>query len=141
MDGPIARRGLTLAEILIAIGLFAAVTLALGSLVISGLKLNRQGGEMSLATEFGREFLETVKQRGYPMISNGTFDGRLATPTPPVVATGFPPAPYPFPISPSNSKYRLVVVAGDFSPGVKSVQVDVWYAARSKIRLYTLVHQ
>lgn len=139
MDGSIIRRGLTLAEVLVAIGLFAAVALALGSLVISGLKLNRQGGDMSLATEFGREFLETVKQRGYPMISNGTFDGRLPTPPPPIVATGFPPAPYPFPAS--NPKYRLVVVGGDFSPGVKSVQVDVWYSPRSRVRLYTLVHQ
>ena len=135
MDGTL-KRGLSLAEVVLSLGLFTMVVLGFISLITAGLRLNLQGDQMSSATQSGRTLMETVKQRGYDRISPGTYDGRLSSPPPPNATTGFPPSPYP-----TSGVYQIVVTAADYAAGIRSVKVDVYWGPRSKVSLFTLVHQ
>jgi Tfp pilus assembly protein PilV len=123
---------LSLAEVLVALGLFAMIALGIVAVVLSNLRLNRQGDKMTLATQMARTLLETTKSRTYANITVGTYDG--STPANPT--TGFPPPPYP-----GNAEFRMKVVAADYSPAARSVQVDVSWGTPASVRLYTLVHQ
>lgn len=104
--------------------------------VLSNMKLNRQGDDLSAATQLARAVLENTRSRTYANITVGTFDGTLSVPTPPNATTGFPPSPYP-----GTGKFKMRVVSTDFAPAARSVQVDVFWGARSNIRLFTLIHQ
>lgn len=132
MDGSLTRSGFSLAEVLVALGLFAVIALGIVAVVLSNLRLNRQGDKLTLATQMARTLLETTKSRTYANITVGTWDGT----TPANPTTGFPPAPYP-----GSGDYRIQVVAADYSPATRSVQVDVSWGTQAKVRLYTLVHQ
>lgn len=142
MDGPIARPvgkrivGLTVAEVLLALGLFTIVVLGFSVVILSGMRLNLQGDKMSQGTQIARSVMENAKKKGYANIATGLFDGRLATPTAPDVATGFPPSPYP-----KQGDYQVVVQVSDISPSSRSVKVDVYWSAVSKVTLYSMVHQ
>lgn len=130
------KLGLTLAEVLLAFGLFTVVILGFSVVILSGMRLNLQGDKMSQGTQIARTVMENAKKKGYANIATGLYDGRLATPTPPDASTGFPPSPYP-----KQGDYQIVVQVIDYSPTVRSVKVDVYWSAASKVSLYSLVHQ
>lgn len=134
MDGALTRRGLSLAELILALGLFVTAALLVFSLLFSSLKMNRQGEQITEGTQLARQLLETVKQKGYSQIAVGTYDGRLGTPVD--AATGFPPAPYP-----TRGRYQFQVQARQVTVGVVSVQVEVYWASGGPLRFYTLIHQ
>jgi hypothetical protein len=112
--------------------------MGLASVFLSGLKMVDASTSLTGATNVGRELLETVKQRGYSSTAVGTFDGRLATP--PDLATGFPMAPYPK-TTVDDHEYALVVRCSDFSPTIRSIEVDVYWDRDSKTTFSTMVHQ
>ena len=85
--------GLSLLEILIAIGLVAFALLTLMGVYISNLKLVDQSSHISDATEVGREMLERIKEVEYADLppAPSLFDGGAGMPQ----VGGFPPEPYP----------------------------------------------
>lgn len=131
-------RGLTLLETLIAMVVLTVAILGLAGVFISGLRLVDASANLTGATNVAREFLETVKERGYSSTSVGTFDGR--TPDPANTTTTFPPAPYPT-TSVGRQTFTLVVRCLEFSPTIRSVQVDVYWDQDSKASFATMVHQ
>ena len=131
-------RGVTLVEIILAIGVLAVAILGLATVFISGLKLVEASANLTSATNVGREFLETVKEHGYSGTRAGTFDGR--TPTPPDARSGFPPAPYPK-TTVDQHEYTLVVRCRDYSPTIRTIEVDVYWDRDSKTSFSTMVHQ
>jgi hypothetical protein len=78
---------------------------------------------VTLATEIGREFMETVKTRGHALITAGVYDGKI--PTAPDATTGFPPAPYPTPPPVNGREFVLWVEAQPVTPEIMSVEVRV----------------
>lgn len=131
-------KGVTLIEVLIAMIVLAVAILGLAAVFISGLKIIDASSSLTGATNVGREFLETVKQGTYASTSVGQFDGR--TPAPPDAATNFPPPPYPT-TTVDDHTYTLVVRCQDYSPTLRTVEVDVYWDRDSKATFRTMVHQ
>lgn len=119
-------------------GILTVALLGLLGVFISGLKMVQASAGVTAATNIGREFLETVKMRGYGATTVGVFDGRI--PTPPDSLSNFPFAPYPVATIDSQS-YPLVVRCSDYTPTIRSVSVDVYWRPESKTTLRTLIHQ
>ncbi|MGE0490199.1 MAG: prepilin-type N-terminal cleavage/methylation domain-containing protein [Vulcanimicrobiota bacterium] len=138
MDGALNRRGFTLFEIMIAVGLLAVVVVVLVGVFLSGVKLARESTAVTAATELGRQFLETVEQGGYDQMAVGTFDGSV--PNLPDAATGFPPAPYPG-ASQDREQFVLKVTCADHTTNTRSVEVEVSWRNDRRVRFKTLVHQ
>ncbi len=132
------QQGLTLFETMIAMAVLTVAILGLAGVFISGLRLVDASANLSGATNVAREFLETVKERGYSSTSVGQFDGR--TPDAVNAATRFPPAPYPK-TSVGRQTFTFVVRCQDFSPTIRSIQVDVYWDKDSKKSITTMVHQ
>ncbi len=118
-----SRRALTLLEVMLAIGILAVAVLSLVEVFVSGLRASAQSLRVTLASEIGREFMETVRKKGYPFVTPGTFNGDL--PTPPDATTLFPPAPYPTPTI-NGAKFVLRVRSATVNPEVVSVEVEVF---------------
>ncbi len=132
------RRGVTLLEIMLAVGIVAVAILALQAVFLNGLRQMAEAARITAATDVGRSFMESVKKAGYSTTAVGTFDGSV--PDTPDAATGFPPPPYPK--APLNGQeFYLVVSCADYAPGLRSVRVDVHWTKQRKIRLMTLVRQ
>ncbi len=102
------------------------------------MKLLRSSNQVTAATDIARELIENVRANGYALITPGTYDGRLAVPTPPDPTTNFPPAPYPETFR--NGERYLVVVEADpagLPPNTISVKVDVYWSDNGKATLQT----
>ncbi len=131
-----SRRGLALAEVVLAVGILAVAVLSLVLVFTKGMTFLLQSNQVAGATDVGREFLEVVRSNGYAFVSPGTYDGRI--PTAQNGGTGFPPAPYPVGAR-SDQNYTLVVQAdtAGMPPNTIAVKVDVYWNARGKVSLQT----
>ena len=116
----------------------AVAILGLAAVFLSGLKMIGASSQLTGATNVGREFLETVKQGTYASTKVGQFDG--GKPDAADAATGFPPAPYPTTMV-DEHQYTLVVRCQDYSPTIRSIEVDVYWDRDSKATFRTMVHQ
>lgn len=127
-------RGLTLLEVMLAIGVVAVAILGLLGLFGSGLRLLRNSNQMSQANEIANEVLEESRSLGDIPVGV-SFDG--AANQPPDAATGFPPAPYPS-LSVDGQRYDIKVTTAADPAGV-AVLVEVAWAAQSRVRLESLL--
>lgn len=134
------QRGVTLIEIVLALGILAVALLSLIAVFVSGLKLADSSDQVTTASTIGQEFLELTKVRGYDQLAVGTFDGRTGDAQDP--ATGFPASPYPL-VRRENRDFTLVVECADVGSTVRSVKVDVYWDVKSggKVTFYTRVHR
>lgn len=114
-----------------ALGVISFALLTMLGVCIQGVQLMGRGERITVATEVGRRFLETVRAGGYGSIPAGnvTFDGRVPTP---VTSTQFPPLPYP-----SEDNCRVLVHCEQLDAELKSVAVSVYYDGDSHITLQT----
>lgn len=128
-------RALSLAEVIIAVGVLAIAILAITGMFTRGFIMLGQSRQVTEATNAGQALLETMTARDPAEISEGVFDGRI--PTPPNSDIGFPPAPYPR----TEQGYPMVVRASRTGapPGTVSVIVEVHYSQNSKVTLATYV--
>lgn len=140
LDGALKRgtRGLTLAELILALGILSVVALSLLAAFLAGTQLLSESNNITAATEVGREFLEQVRADGYEATAVGRFDGRI--PNPRDGATQFPPSPYPMAIS-NDIRYTLLVSCEQYSPTTRLVRVESIWGADRRINLTTMVHQ
>lgn len=125
------RRGLTLMEILIALGLVAFALLTMVGVCIRGTHLMTRGERITIATDVGREVLESLKQQGYAALpaADSLFDGRVPDPAD---ASGFPGPPYP-----SSRSCNLVIRTEKLDTELKSVTVTVYYDGTSHVEFQT----
>lgn len=128
------KRGFSLLEILIGMGLISVGLLTLIGVYTQGLRLLNRGQEMTLASEVGREFLMQVEAQGYAVIpaEATVFDGRI--PDPKDEETGFPPFPYP---ETTDQTMKLEVSTFPVGELVQSVTVKVFYDEQSYIKFQT----
>ena len=131
-------RGVTVIEILLALGILSIALLSLLATFTSGLKLSQVSNEVTTATTVGQEFLELAKVRGYAQTAVGTFDGRVPDTS---AGVGFPYSPYPA-VTRDGRTYTLVVSCSDVSATIRDIKVDVYWdnEATGKVSFYTRVH-
>lgn len=134
------QKGVTLIEVMLALGILAVALLSLIAVFTSGLKLARASDQVTTASTVGQEFLELVKGKGYTQTAVGTYDGRVSTPQD--TATGFPFAPYPS-VKRESGDYTLVVDCQDVTSTIRGVKVEVYWDTQKggKVTFYTQVHQ
>lgn len=139
-SAPLGARssGLTLLEVVIAFSLVTLAILALLAIFTSGLRLMRQSTNLTMATDVGREFLESVKHDGYSALTVGRFDGRI--PDSPNSFSLFPQAPYPH-TQRGNQGYFLVVEVTQATDHSRLVKVQVVWDEQSRAELATMVYK
>lgn len=120
------KRGFSLLEVMLTVGLLALVVVGLLVVFEGGLKLLEQAEQTETASSIARQELEQIKLGA---TVDGFFDG--ATPTPPI--NGFPPAPYPAVVR--NRSYHLVVRATSTSSRLRRIDVEVHDGARTVITM------
>lgn len=132
------RKGLTLAEVIVALGILTAAVLAIIAGFIGALELNARSLEMAVATQVARDFLERVKEQGYEVVPEGTFefDGRANQPP---NAQGFPPAPYPS-IVENERTHFLKVKVDTKGASLKVVVVEVEWTEKRRVTLETYLY-
>ncbi len=131
-----ARRlaGLSLLEVVIALGLLGVALLSILAVFVSGLRLQSQAEQVTEATQLARELLEEIKASPASVPNSGQFDGRIPDPR----SGAFPPDPYPG-VTTSGGEFRLVVELSEKSPELLSVTVEVWWGEGQKVTLQTYV--
>ena len=131
-DGPVWRRhpedgellsvgkkriGVSLLEVLLALGILSVALLGIMGVYTIGLK--QSVAEQSFqASEMGSELLERVGEMGFDDLpdTDVVFDGRRGDPA----VDGFPPAPYP-----TRNNLQAEVYVDQMGPTLKSVCVKV----------------
>ena len=111
--------GLTLAEVIIAVGLIGFVTLGLIGTIVGGLKLMSRSETRTAASNLGAGVIEAISDNGgFHSIPDSilTFDGK--TPDPQI--DEFPPAPYP-----GDDRFTTTVRCRVVTPKTRAVQVEV----------------
>lgn len=70
-----ARKGLTLLEVILALGLLAVVVLAFTSLQVASLRAGQQGRELQAVVREMENFMERLRQdpQGIPALCNGAL--------------------------------------------------------------------
>jgi hypothetical protein len=128
-------RALTIAEVVLAIGLTAGVLILTAVVMASGLRWLDQTRQTTVAQAAARDLLERVKEEGVSGLpADATYDGRV-----PTARTGtFPPPPYPG--FSSDQTYHLLVSLSTVKPGLRSIQVDVLWGHNHKVRFETFLH-
>ena len=135
------RRGMSLIEVLLALGTLAVGILALVSVFIQGLKLTTLTSDVAAATEVGQEVMERIRLRqrdlGFSSIPNGTyqFSGWSGD----AAVNGFPPAPYGR-VARNHGEYTVVVKGAQPSAFLKTIEVEVFWKPAKKIHLETHLH-
>jgi len=127
---PLKKRGLSLMEVMIALGIVAFALVTMIGVYISSIRLMTRGEEMTKASEIAQTSLEQAKLLGYGNVPEveTTFDGRVPNPQ----VAGFPPPPYP-----ALDNYDIVFKTDKLEDGLKSVTVKVFYDKRSHVTLQT----
>ncbi|MBI3924008.1 MAG: hypothetical protein HY319_00555 [Armatimonadetes bacterium] len=133
-----SRRGLTLLEIMIALGITSFTLLTMIGVYASGLHLMARSKGITTGTELGREVLEMAREQGFTSVpaEEVTYDGRV--PDPGHAFLGFPPEPYPA-ATVDGKTYPMVVKVSPVSDQLKSITVQVYYDGGSKVTLQTLL--
>lgn len=127
-----ARKGLTLAEILMAVGLLSMVLILLVGVFIGGLQLMQSSEVHTAASSIGREVMETIEDEGgfacLPLDSS-SFNGA----NPDATVDGFPPEPYPT-ASRGGRDFVLRVETQNLSARMTAVLVTVsWDGGRIQL--------
>lgn len=132
------RRALTLAEVILALGILTSAILAIVAAFIGALELNSRSVEIAVATQVGRDFLERVKEQGYDVVPEGTFvfSGSDNNPR---TAQGFPPDPYPS-IRANDRDHTLLVRVGTKGATLKVVTVEVSWGNKGQVVLETYLY-
>lgn len=127
------RSGLTLAELVLALGLTVAVLISVAVVMSRGLSWLRQTRHRTVAQSAARDVLERVRLAGPAALPpDGVFDGKIPTPR----VGSFPPDPY-FSIVESERLYTIRVAVSTVRPGLRSVQVDVSWGGKATVSLET----
>ncbi len=119
-----------------ALGIIGMAILALLGAFIAGNRLMANSGNISTATEIGRDFLESVKTAGIEQTVPGVFSGLEGDA--PDVSVGFPAAPYPSKKL-NGTTYHLVVNCQDFGTDGRLIAVDIHWSESSKVSLGTVI--
>lgn len=137
-------RGLTLLEVMLALGVVAVAMLALAAVFISGLDLIARSKEIAVATELGREVVEqtklNVRQLGFDFIPPGDYVYNGKNGDPALGTPQFPPLPYPSIVT-AESEFFIVVSGTQTSADLRRMVVEVHWGERSKIVLETAFHR
>jgi len=114
---------MTVAEVMMALGILGIAILAIVSGFIGAIEMNARSIEMAVASQVGRDFLERAHELGYENVPEGnfTFDGALNAPQ---TAEGFPPAPYPK-VEANGRTHTLLVNVTTKGATLKVVVVEV----------------
>ena len=130
-------KGLTLAEILIAVGLLTMVLVLLVGVFIGGLQLMQRSEVHTAASSIGREVMETIEDEGglacIPLHSTA-FNGA----NPDASVDGFPPAPYPR-VSRAGREFVVRVETHSLSARMAAVLVTVSWGG-GRIQLEKVFH-
>jgi len=122
------RLALTLAEVIIAVGLLGLATLSLMAVFIGGLRLMSRSEVRTSASNLGNAVLESITDiGGFHAIpdTDRTFDGNVPDPT----SSGFPPSPYP-----GNAEFTITVETKIVTASTRAVQVTVrWDEGRVQL--------
>jgi hypothetical protein len=129
---------MTVAEVIMALGILATAILAIVAGFLGALELNSRSVEMAVATQVGRDFLERVKEQGYDRVPEGTFTFRGAS-NDPRTALGFPPDPYPR-VTANERDHCLLVRVGTKGATLKVVSVEVTWGTKGRIILETYLY-
>lgn len=90
MRADLQLRGFNLLEVVIGLGLFGVVIVALFTVIGGGLGMQSRAEVVELASSVARQQIEAIKEKPFE-VTEGSFDGRLPT----AMVGGFPPPPYP----------------------------------------------
>ena len=129
---------MTVAEVIMALGILSIAILAIVAGFIGALELNSRSVEMAVATQVGRDFLERVKEQGYDKVPDGTFRYNGAN-NDPITADGFPPSPYPQ-VAANGRQHWLLVRVGVKGATLKVVNVEVSWGNRGRVYLETYLY-
>lgn len=132
------RRALTVAEVVMALGILATAILALVAGFIGALELNSRSVELAVASQVGRDFMEQVKEQGYDRVPEGTFTFNGANNDPPT-AQGFPPTPYPR-VQANGVGHTLRVRVETKGATLKVVVVEVTWGEHGRVILETYLY-
>ena len=128
-------RGLALAELLLAVGMLAAILIMMVAVMGNGLRWQASSRSYSLAHSAGRDLLERIKEGGANVLpAPQTFDGRVAQPA--VGSPAFPPAPYPG-FTTDHETFSYVVTVAQVQPGLQSVKIETYWDSQHKVTLET----
>jgi hypothetical protein len=129
-------RGLSLAEVLIALALLTFGFLMVIGLFAQNLQLQSRSAEMTEAVEIARSVMEELKARP-ALIPDPTVHFQTASqiiPGPPP----FPPAPFPS-VQGEHGRYTIEIKIEEATPrGVKAVEVYVAWEGGRGVSLQTL---
>lgn len=130
-------RGFNLTEVMLAVGLLAVAVLAVVGVFTSSLELMHHSENHSVASELGRELIETTRASGgYSFMPAGprVFDGRKNDPP----EAGFPPEPYPETLV-DGREYQFVVSVEEHPdlPDVRAVRIEIHWGTRGRTVLET----
>lgn len=118
---------------MLALGLLALVVIGVMVVLIGGLSLLNQASDMAQARQLATQELERIRIGDLAYQPDGTyFDGRLNT----APVNGYPPPPYPLGLG----KYHLAVGAQRVGPGLRSVQVTVFWGDNHRLQLETMMN-
>ena len=129
---------MTVAEVVVALGILATAILAIVAGFIGALELNSRSLEMAVATQVGRDFLEQVKEQGYDKVPDGdySYDGSKNDAR---TAQGFPPDPYPQ-VTANGRVHSLLVRVTTKGATLKVVVVEVSWGNQGRIILETYIY-
>ncbi len=115
-----AKRGVSLIEVMLALGLITTAALAIMSVYAMGLQQSVKAEKVLKATEIAREVMENVRELGYDEIpdTDTVFDARKGD----SAVGSFPPSPYP-----RRGEHEIEVLVETVAPGLKSVCVRAYY--------------
>lgn len=128
------RRGLTLGEVVIALGLLTVAALALMSVFGGGLRLSGQVKHSLTATQLAKSELESLQSGRVRIPAPAHFAGEAPV-------DEFPPAPYPV-TTVNDVEYRTTVTTEPVpdAPGVINVIVKVQWNEDPGVVLQSYFH-
>lgn len=128
------NRALTLAEVMLSVGLLGVVVLVVMGVYIAGIRSMERSEVRTEATNLGADLLEIVdEQGGFGALpdSDLTFDGSVPDST----LDGFPPPPYP-----GTERYSLKVRTRVVSARTRALMVEVQWA-QGAVKLERVYHE
>lgn len=131
------RRGMSLMEVVLAVGLAALTLLLLIGVITGGTRLMARSSSIATSTEVARQFLEVARRNGHGKLpeSPRVFDGR----TPDAAVGDFPPAPYPQ-AEVGGRRYPLRISVDRATGSNRALTVEVFDGDNARVILYTVVH-
>ena len=132
------KRAVTVAEVMMALGIVAIAILALVTGFIGAIEMNARSVEMAVASQVGRDFLERVNEFGFENVPEGTFVFTGATGDP-QTAEGFPPAPYPR-VEANGQVHTLTVRVSTKGATLKVIVVEVTCGKRGRASFETYLY-